>query len=317
MRHKMPDLSTTQLIASGMATLAAAWGASYLGVYGTILGAAFMSVASTAGAAICKHYLDQGKEQLHERTHLQDAVQEEGAAREAAAAATSADPTRTARWLGDANATRFMDDPNATRKDGLPTLGDRALGGSGSDDPNLTRIDRTPAETVAAALAAEAGDGAVREASWKAAFASTLEWAKQRWVVLLVSSAAVFAVVTGGVALYQWQTDKAFGGSGVIQQSSRGGGGGGNDHDETPSHKPSTDSSSPTPDESGSAPSTTPSGNPSSTPSSTPSTTPTTPTKPPTTTPTPTPDKSTPKDQPSTGGGQGQTPKNDVEPSGN
>jgi len=312
MRHKMPDLSTTQLIASGMATLAAAWGASYLGVYGTILGAAFMSVASTAGAAICKHYLDQGKEQLHERTHLQEAAQEEEAARGAAVAATSADPTRTARWLGDANATRFMDDPNATRKDGLPTLGDLAPG-----DPNMTRIDRTPAETVAAALAAEAGDGAVRRASWKAAFASTLEWAKQRWVVLLVSSAAVFAVVTGGVALYQWQTDKAFGGSGVIQHSSRGGGGGGNDHDETPSHRPSTDSSSPTPDKSGSGSDSPSPGRSSSSPSSTPTTTPTTPTKPPTPTPTPTPDKSTPKDQPSTGGGQGQTPKNDVAPSGN
>ncbi|MBO2453901.1 hypothetical protein J4573_42905 [Actinomadura barringtoniae] len=315
MRHKMPDLSTTQLIASGLATLAAAWGASYLGVYGTILGAAFMSVASTAGAAVCKHYLDQGKEQLHERTHLQEAVQEEAVARGAAAAATSADPTRTARWLGDANATQFMDDPNATRvdpnatrMDGLPTL----------SDPNVTRIDRTPAETVAAELAAEAGDEAVRRASWKAAFESTLEWARQRWVVLLVSSAAVFAVVTGGVALFQWQTDKAFGGSGVIQQSSRGGGGGGGtDHDEKPSHKPSTGTSSPTPSDSGSAPSDTPSSGPSSSPSDKPTETPTTPTAPPTN-PTPTPDKSTPKDTPSTGDGQGgQTPKNNVQPSGN
>lgn len=86
---RKPDLSATQLVASGLATVTATVGASYMGVVGTLWGAAFMSVASTAGVAVYKHYLDTGKEQLRERRQT---------TREQAAEATSADPTRTVVW---------------------------------------------------------------------------------------------------------------------------------------------------------------------------------------------------------------------------
>jgi hypothetical protein len=62
-----PELSWTQLVAAGLATATTAFGASYLGVGGTIIGAAFMSVASTAGATLYKHYLERGKNQLIDR----------------------------------------------------------------------------------------------------------------------------------------------------------------------------------------------------------------------------------------------------------
>ncbi|MFB4314843.1 hypothetical protein [Actinomadura sp. 21ATH] len=236
MRRKALDLSTTQLIASGVATLAAAVGASFLGVYGTVIGAAFMSVVSTAGAAVGKHYLDQGKEQIRERTHLHDAVRDETVARGAAAEALNADPTRTVVWPGGAGG----GDPNATRLDA-----------PGGGDPNATRLDLTPAETVADALAAEAGPEAVRRAAWRDAFRDSLAWAKRRWAVLAVSSVAVFAVVMTGITVLEKVTDKpasgwvgANDGRGTTW-SNLGNDGGGGEPAETPSPGTTGESESP------------------------------------------------------------------------
>ncbi|GAA1546227.1 hypothetical protein GCM10009678_31140 [Actinomadura kijaniata] len=188
MQRKLPELSTTQLIASGAATAAAAVGASYLGVYGTIIGAAFMSVVSTAGTAVAKHYLDQGREQIRERAHLGEAAEREEAARAAGERATDPDPTRTLVWPAD-----LAGDPNATRLD--PPAG---------GDPNATRLDGVPPETaVAGQVASGVAEGAVRRASWSAAAGATLDWARERWKVLVLSSAAVFALVIGGITVYE------------------------------------------------------------------------------------------------------------------
>jgi hypothetical protein len=257
MPRKLPDLSTTQLIASAVATAVAALGASFLGVYGTIIGAALMSVISTAGSAIGKHYLDQGRDQFREMTHLQAAVRRRDVAEGAAADATSADPTRTRVWSGDPNATRLdppiggdprlggdarLGDPNATRLD---------PGG----DPNATRLD--PVETVAASFAAEAGEDAVREVVRRSAWQNTAEWAKAHWAKLVVSSAAVFAVVIGGITVYEATTGQPIGSAGNkgLTVTKVLGGGGGGKTDDTPSQKPSGGPSEP---------STTPSGEPSS-----------------------------------------------------
>ncbi|WP_141583476.1 hypothetical protein [Actinomadura sp. WMMA1423] len=248
MPRKLPDLSTTQLIASATATAVAALGASYLGVYGTIIGAALMSVISTAGSAVGKHYLDQGRAQIKELTHLQSAVRRRDAAEGAADEARSADPTRTAVWSGDPNATRFDPlpgggDPNATRLD---------PGG----DPGATRLD--PTQTVAAALAEEAGEDAVRQVVRRSAWQSTVEWAKAHWVKLVVSSAAVFAVVIAGITVYEAGTGKPVGGAsgkGLTVTKVVGGGG-----DERPADTPSQNPSGGTGEQPGTSPSGTPTG---------------------------------------------------------
>ncbi|NYE15755.1 hypothetical protein [Actinomadura citrea] len=241
-------MSTTQLIASAVATAVAALGASFLGVYGTIIGAALMSVISTAGSAVGKHYLDQGREQIKELTHLQSAVRRRDMAEGAADEATSADPTRTVVWSGDPGATRLDPvfgggDPNATRLD---------PGG----DPGATRLD--PAQAVAAAFAEEAGEDAVRQVVRRSAWRSTVEWAKAHWVTLVVSSAAVFAVVIGGITIYEASTGKPVGGGGgkglTVTKVLDGGGGG------RPADTPSQNPSGGTGEEPGSSPSGTPTG---------------------------------------------------------
>ncbi|WP_067488385.1 hypothetical protein [Actinomadura hibisca] len=272
MQRKLPDLSTTQLIASGLATLAAAVGASFLGVYGTILGAAFMSVVSTAGAAVAKHYLDQGKEQIKERTHLQAALHGRETAHAAAGRATSADPTRTVAWPAEAAA---GGDPNATRMDPGATRLDLPVGG----DPNATRLDGGgPAEAVAGEVASGADDGAVRRAAWQAALAATLVWARQRWKVLAVSSLVIFGVVMGGITVAEKITNKpASGWVGVTQGTGTTWNNLGRSQGDTTDRDPAP-SKSPdgTPSEDGDAPapgrSSEPTGEPSRQPTGTPST---------------------------------------------
>ena len=60
------EVSGTQVVASVLATVTGAIAASYLGVAGTIIGAAVMSVASTAGSAVYKHYLGRTARRLRE-----------------------------------------------------------------------------------------------------------------------------------------------------------------------------------------------------------------------------------------------------------
>jgi hypothetical protein len=247
-RRPALDLSTNQLVAGGLATLAAAVGASFLGVYGTVLGAALMSVVSTAGTALGQHYLDRAREQIKERTHLHDAAHGETVARGAAGAATSADPTRTIVLPGgDPQATRFDPDPNATRFDADPNATRLDA------DPSATRLDLSPAETVADVLAAEAGHQAVERAAWRQAFRDTLAWAQRRWIMLAVSSVAVFAVVMTGITVLEKITDRpasgwvgANDGRGTTWSNLGNGEGGGGTPGETPSQAPTGETGQPT-----------------------------------------------------------------------
>ena len=58
------NLSAAQIIASVLATLSAAVAASFLGVAGTLVGAAVGSLVSTMGTEIYKHYLQRSEERL-------------------------------------------------------------------------------------------------------------------------------------------------------------------------------------------------------------------------------------------------------------
>jgi hypothetical protein len=58
------QLSGTQLIASGAATMTATVATSYFGVAGTLIGAGAVSVLTTVGATLYQHFLDRGKAQI-------------------------------------------------------------------------------------------------------------------------------------------------------------------------------------------------------------------------------------------------------------
>jgi hypothetical protein len=58
------DVSATQAVSSMLAALTGAVAASGLGIAGTLIGAAFMSLASTVGAAVYKHYLNRSNARL-------------------------------------------------------------------------------------------------------------------------------------------------------------------------------------------------------------------------------------------------------------
>jgi hypothetical protein len=58
------EITGTQVVASLLAAITGAIAASYLGIAGTIIGTAVMSVASTAGAAVYKAYLGRTARRL-------------------------------------------------------------------------------------------------------------------------------------------------------------------------------------------------------------------------------------------------------------
>ncbi len=80
------NLSGTQVIASVLATLTGAIAASYLGVAGTLVGAAVGSISSTMGTEIYKHYLQRSQERL--RTAGQVVLHHPGTATRAGDAAS-------------------------------------------------------------------------------------------------------------------------------------------------------------------------------------------------------------------------------------
>jgi hypothetical protein len=82
------NLSGTQVIASVLATLTGAIAASYLGVAGTLVGAAVGSLSSTMGTEIYKHYLQRSQERL--RTAGQVVLHHPGTAADATVASGTA-----------------------------------------------------------------------------------------------------------------------------------------------------------------------------------------------------------------------------------
>lgn len=60
------QVSLTQVVAGALATTSAAVAASFIGVYGTIIGAAVMSVVSTVGATVYEHSIHRSKAKLRD-----------------------------------------------------------------------------------------------------------------------------------------------------------------------------------------------------------------------------------------------------------
>ncbi|QVQ51278.1 hypothetical protein J4H86_21025 [Spiractinospora alimapuensis] len=174
------DLSAPQVVAGGVATLTAATAASFLGVYGTIAGAAVMSVISTAGTAITQRFIEDGRDKAKE----------------------------TARAVADRSGRTVVRNP----REATPSYGEGAAGSA--PDPDVTRAMPTVDETVPATTsfaAGGAGHGETRavahhgddddgedERTW---------W--QRYRVYVFSAAALFVAVMIVILVFELLTGRS------------------------------------------------------------------------------------------------------------
>lgn len=193
------QLSPVQIIAALLATLTGAILASYLGVGGTLVGAAVGSIASTTGTEVYRHYLRRSQERLkaagevlrHRQAdsgqHARHAAgQPTGGAQLGAAATETLAASRAARGTGDGRYNGRGQDrsPDASetqiipvtaeasawqRRAGAagpagPTAGEHATGEL-SDGPARTALPWTAPPRTAVAAVAAAGRGGGTSAS--------------------------------------------------------------------------------------------------------------------------------------------------------
>jgi hypothetical protein len=172
------EVSATQVIASLLAAVTGAIAASTLGIAGTIIGTAVMSVASTAVASIYKHYLARSRERLRKAAEAARASERAPAFRGrhgTAGAHAGTRPTATDHPATRTAAANVAADADNTQV--FPAVGsaqhrwqdaDRANGVARLDDATRTvggrRDDAT--RTAGGRAAAAAGAAGAAGAAW-------------------------------------------------------------------------------------------------------------------------------------------------------
>jgi hypothetical protein len=182
------DMSGLQITASVLAAVSGAVLASYLGVAGTIIGTAVMSVAGTAGTAIYKHYLGSTAKHLKET-------------------ATVAAAHRATEWMTVGTRTAVPHGAAARQHGAAPGTGPpgdtRPDGDTGPDGEGTHVAEGTGATEDTAREGAAQGDGAAApRAGWLARWrAAVLGW--PMWAKVATASAVVFVGVIGGVSVVE------------------------------------------------------------------------------------------------------------------
>jgi hypothetical protein len=211
MSDRRIDITGLQVLASVLATVTGTVASSYLGIAGTIIGAAVMSVASTAGSAMYKHYLGRTARRLKGLKEAAPIVAHKAAER-MTAAGTHARPHH------------HHNDPPVGQ--GWPPPGSR-LPGFG-DEPN-SRAASSPGERPGerpgewpvretAASPGEAGDratGGYQDADGVRRLSLSLPFSwlgrlrgRPRWLLGGLAAIGLFAGVVGGITLVELATGK-------------------------------------------------------------------------------------------------------------
>ncbi len=286
------QLSPVQIVASLLATLTGAILASYLGVGGTLGGAALGSIASTTGTEVYRHYLRRSQERLkaagdvlrHRQgdtgQHARHATgQQAGGARQGDAATETLAASRAARGVagGQYNGRGPDRSPDATETQIIPAATGVWPRPSGAGEP--------PGHTAAEHATGELSDGSGPDGSGHGSGPWWRNISRQQWLLYGGITLGVFLVAMVVVTIIELSAGKPLDAA-VWGRHSTGtsvgtlvGGGGHSRHQRpvTPagSTAPATPSSSTVP----SSPAATPSGTaptPSTSPSSSaPATTPT------------------------------------------
>ena len=189
-----PDLNPTHLVAGGLATATTTVATSYLGVGGTIIGAAFMSVATTAGAAVYQYYLDRGKRRYVTKVTSGITLRITGRT------AKSGEPAESAAGPG-----KPAEPAEAAPAEAAPT--EPAPGEAAG--PGEAGPDETAELTEPAAPAPDDAD--VRRAGPR----------RPRWYVLAGAAFAIFAVVIGAITAIESLANKPV--SAMLGRSDRSG----------------------------------------------------------------------------------------------
>lgn len=172
------DITGLQVVASVLATVTGTVAASYLGVAGTIIGAAVMSVASTAGSAVYKHYLGRTAGRLKELKEAAPVVAHKAAER-MAPSGTHTIPHRHHHSHAGEGVPPPVSQPPAhsrvQRADGMPRRDQRADG--------MPRWDRR----------------------WPLSLLSLLGWppGRRRWLLGGIAAIGLFAGVVGGITVFE------------------------------------------------------------------------------------------------------------------
>ncbi|MGI8449002.1 MAG: hypothetical protein ACR2MP_17850 [Streptosporangiaceae bacterium] len=224
------QLSGTQVTASVLATLTGAVAASYLGVGGTLVGAAVGSVASTMGTEIYKHYLLRSQERLRSagqvlvqstaRTRTGNTMSQTGAGATRggrhAASGGQASQKGTTQELADRE-TAVWDrrqygtsrDPHETQMiPGIPTQWDGTPSGGGTNGGaghGGGRPGDTASHHAHGNLSGEgpAGEEAGRGGLWEAVTSFFGGLTRRQWLNYGGIAAAFFLVIMAAITVFE------------------------------------------------------------------------------------------------------------------
>jgi hypothetical protein len=225
-------LSGAQVIASVLATLTGALAASYLGVGGTLLGAAVGSVASTLGTAIYKHYLERSQERLRTagqvlyhsgaRPRNRDTVSgtgtgtasggrhtassgtasQQGAAREQAARETAVWDSRQYGAPRDPHETQMIPGLATTQWDGTPNVGPANGGAANGGGPGDTASQHAHGNLT------EEGPTEGRGSIWAAVTSFFRELTRRQWLTYGAIAGTFFLIVVMGITIFELAVGK-------------------------------------------------------------------------------------------------------------
>lgn len=219
-RKKRIDLSMAQVAGAGVATLTAATAASYLNVYGTVIGTGIMAVLSTSAAPVIQHWITRSSEQAKELAEKKSAKQ--------AGAQALVEAEANADQVGlDTDATRVVspeapdpfgfpestEDADATRTMAIPMVG-RELPGQtvahGFGNPEDPTVVGGTAAADATELMPSVGDGpggpSDADGSDEGADA---ERPNRSWRTAVISAAAVFTLVMLVILAFELLTGRS------------------------------------------------------------------------------------------------------------
>ncbi len=235
-RPRRFDLSSTQVIASVLATLTGAVAASYLGVGGTLFGAAVGSLASTMGTEIYKHYLGRSQDKLRQAAMVKtwatnhgqhNATNSRAANNSAASQASVASQAGQVGQVGQGSAVtreeaaarygryRAASAQNDEATQILPAQRASAQASAApnstapnSTAPNSTAPNGTAPDTVTQASAAPHGNGALdrdhaQDSRTDDSSGRTAWLGQRRWLAYSGAAAACFAVVVAAITIFE------------------------------------------------------------------------------------------------------------------